>query len=156
MEAVFNKDKTHRLYFEAETNLTDKRMVCFILLNPTAIKAGGNATIHACKRFANHWGFGKFCIVNLYSILEPNPKMILQHPHPIHPENTGYIQRAALRADLIIAAWGNHPMAWDAATKQLPESSNLKCVGINKSGNPRHPLRLSLRPYGEFTMPHSA
>ena len=60
-------------------------------------------------------------------------------------ENDHYILKSVENADKIIAAWGNGSDFCNRSSDVLSLLKNYKlyCFGINKTGNPKHPLFLS-------------
>lgn len=62
----------------------------------------------------------------------------------------------ALAADRIVLAWGNHGahLSRDQEVLSLLEGHDLYCLGLTKSGQPKHPVRLTydtpLQRFGEL------
>ena len=116
----------------------------FIMLNPST--ADGNEddpTIRRCIYFSKREGFGRLEVVNLYAYRSPSPTELVLTGDPVGPGNNYEIEGALLRASLVVAAWGNR-----ADPVRVHEVANLidrfgkpvKCFGLTKLGNPRHPL----------------
>lgn len=131
----------------------------FIMLNPSTADAQINdPTIRRCLGFAQAWGYGCLEVVNLFGLRTPNPQTLRQVPDPVGDQCDAYIQTAAQRADQIILAWGN----WgklsgrDQAVIKLLAAYKLHCLGLNQSGQPRHPLYLKRdvqpMPYVSYTV----
>lgn len=152
--AVFSADGSHRYWYEnAATGATGT--VAFVMLNPTKLVHGsGNATLAACKRFAGAWGYARFIVVNLCSILEPNPEKLLALTDRVRDENSEFLQRAVQDSDVLVAAWGASRISQEL-TGKLPDilrNTFLYCIKSTKHGFPAHPCRQSTTsqpiPYG--------
>lgn len=118
--------------------------VCFCLLNPsTADATTDDPTLRRCLGFARDWGFGGVEIVNLFALRATDPRLLRRTPDPVGPRNDAAIVRAARRADLIVAAWGNHGALRsraEAVRALLSPIATVHALGITKMGHPRHPL----------------
>lgn len=129
---------------------TSRQRVCFCMLNPSTADAGANdPTVRRCVGFALGHGFGSLDVVNIFALRSTDPAALSRHPDPIGPGNDRAIRRAAGRAHLVVAAWGNHgdllrrgrvveTMLLDAARSGTPVCH----FGRTGAGHPRHPLYL--------------
>ena len=85
-------------------------------------------------------------MANLFSLRATNPKDMLKHPEPVGPENDKWIKSIVEDAGLIVAMWGNHGTHLDRAetVSEMLRSmgKDLCCLGLNKNGEPKHPLYL--------------
>lgn len=125
----------------------DPRTVAFIGLNPsTATAEIDDPTVRRCIGFARRLGFGRFAMLNLFSLRSTDPEGLRRAPDPVGPMNDAVVRGWASRAELVIAAWGAHPMArergLDVARMLLAASVKLHALGVTKDGHPRHPLYL--------------
>ena len=79
-------------------------------------------------------------MVNLFAYRATSPRDMKMADDPVGPLNDGWLVELALDAGIIIAAWGNHGafLGRSFAIKQL--IPGLHCLGLNKSGEPVHPL----------------
>lgn len=117
----------------------------FIMLNPsTADAEKDDPTIKRCTSFAKRWGCTEFSVINLYAFRATNPVDMLRLSaiEAKGSDNFEYQFSELSSADLIVAAWGKH-----GGKKGTPEigllvvnNFNLKCLGRNKDGSPKHPL----------------
>ena len=134
--------------------------VNFIMLNPsTAGDTGDDATIRRCKGYADHWGFGRLSVTNLFSYRCTDPSFLQVYEEPVwtRQRNLKVVEREAKKADLVIVAWG----AWgDRFPKRVNEvmdllsNIDLYSLGETKSGQPKHPLRLrSDQPFLPYATP---
>jgi hypothetical protein len=124
---------------------SDGPLVCFVMLNPsTATADQDDPTITRCINYAKAWGFGALSVRNLYPYRATKPAALKRAMKRIDVTggHRGHTElRAAISADLIIAAWGMH--ATDAAAQRFIELSAPKplwCLGTTKDGKPVHPL----------------
>ncbi|OEY65963.1 DUF1643 domain-containing protein [Marinobacter sp. X15-166B] len=118
--------------------------VMFIGLNPSAVdEVRNNPTINRCIRFAQSWGYGGVCVVNLFAFKATVPTEMMSAADPIGPDNDQWLTDLAKEAGLVVAAWGNDGayLGRSAAVQAL--FSDLHCIKLNKSGEPAHPLYLS-------------
>lgn len=125
--------------------------VCWIMLNPsTADDAIDDHTVRKCVTFSDRWGFGSLIVVNLFAFRATDPADLRRVDDPVGHLNDAAILAAAIAADRVVCAWGNHGVYRDRAayvtnllawTARLP----LFSVGqVSKQGQPKHPGRLPL------------
>ena len=118
--------------------------VMFIMLNPSTADATRNdPTIRRCIGFARDWGYGGVRVGNLFAWRTPYPNTLRSAPDPIGKENDTALRELAEGAALVVAAWGVHG-AWQKRAQAFCRefTSPLHALGITKSGEPAHPLRL--------------
>lgn len=121
----------------------------YIMLNPsTADALVDDPTIKSCYRISNALGAGSFEVVNLFAWRATDPNDLIEVDSPYGPNNNKAVRLAVNRCDLVILAWGAHPMG-AAGRFQIekllelhPNRSTMfvKCLGKTKAGAPRHPL----------------
>ena len=140
-KAIFSEDQKYRYTLWREWDLFNSNFVMFIGLNPsTATETLDDPTIRRCKGFAKEWGYGAYCMTNLFAFRATDPKVMKSAQDPIGPENDKWIVQCAKEASLVVAAWGMHGsfLARDEEVLKLIE--NVMCLGKTKEGYPRHPL----------------
>ena len=118
-----------------------EKTVVFVCLNPSTADAElDDPTLRRCIGFAKSWGFGSVIIVNLFAYRSTDPNILRQIHDPIGSENSFWLTRAWTMSSLAIAAWGNRGglLDRDYAVRQI--MPYLKCLAINKTGQPKHPL----------------
>ncbi len=122
----------------------------FVLLNPsTADAALDDPTLRRCIGFARREGCGASRTVNLFAWRATAPKD-LAAAMAAGQDGVGRRNRAALGEALdacdgpAIVGWGAHPLAAPrgAALARLAAARGrpLHCLGLTKTGQPRHPL----------------
>ena len=107
-EAIFNDDKTHRLWWKRVWN-KDKPLACVISLNPSMSDniLTDTTTSLIVNNVARLECYGGVIIVNLFSILTSKLQMRWARDIDINDvENDNYIKKAAEEAEVIILAWG--------------------------------------------------
>lgn len=117
----------------------------FIMLNPsTADAEQDDPTIRRCIGFAKREGYGALVVVNLFAYRATNPLELAKRDDPIGPDNDLHLLVGASYLSTTIAAWGAHAMAMkrgvEVAHYLAQQAIGLKCLGVTKSGAPRHPL----------------
>ena len=119
------------------------KYVQFIGLNPsTANETQDDPTIRRCIRFSKDWGYGAFCMTNLFGFCSAYPKEMMASSDPVG-ENDKYLSEIGNQAGLIIAAWGAFPCAIERGKNvRTMFSGRLHHLGLNSDGTPKHPLYL--------------
>ena len=137
--AVFDDSQAYRYALWRCWN-PEAATVVFIMLNPsTADAASDDPTIRRCCGFAKAWGYGSVEIVNLFAFRATLPRDLRRSAQPVGNENDRYILEAVEAAAKIVVAWGNW-LGRDRSLLSLLATTPLHCLGINQSGQPRHPL----------------
>ena len=119
-----------------------KGVVCFIMLNPSTADANiDDPTIRQCMGFAHRWGYRTLSVRNLFPYRAANPRKLLTACDPIGSDRGNNELAAGFTAELVVAAWGTWvPFERDKEAIQLSRGREMKCLGVTKNGNPRHPL----------------
>lgn len=144
--ATFSKD--HRYRYDL-TRIWDARLqlVMFIGLNPsTADAEHDDPTIRRCMGFARRWGYGGLLMGNLYALVSTDPKALLKpDANPISLDNDMFLLTMHGKAALTVAAWGSFGTALGVRSAWVRANlPHLSCLGVNKDGEPKHPLYLPL------------
>lgn len=139
-DAVFSQDGKHRLVL-SRTWDDSKAKLLFIGLNPSiANKDKNDPTITRTIRFAETWGYGGFCMVNLFSLIETSPKQLIKRRKLIHRDNDKTIQKLIQEVELVILAYGNLGLHRNRHQQILKLVENPHCIAVTKLGLPAHPL----------------
>jgi hypothetical protein len=137
----------------------------FWMLNPSTADAfDDDPTIRRCVGFARREGCGGLVVVNVFAMRSADPALLATHADAVGPNNAQVVQTV-----LATAVAGGHPViaAWGADThlarsghltmiaKWVAEAGvDLKCLGVTKTGQPKHPARLhSNTPLVAYTFP---
>lgn len=142
VSAYLSPCRTWRYSLTREVSPEIGRGICtFVGLNPsTADETLDDPTIRRCISFARDWGYRQLKMVNLYAFRATNPHEMMRAEDPVGPENDLVLAEAFSESDLIVACWGNH--AGDRRVREVLAITgrSLMCLGLNKSGTPKHPL----------------
>lgn len=121
----------------------------FVMLNPSTADAMiDDPTIRRCVGFAQAWGLGGVVVVNLFAFRATDPTQLPSDAATaIGPDNDEHLREviatAAEAGAPLIAAWGAHPSADRARVEHVASFDGFaraECLGMTKSGAPRHPL----------------
>lgn len=119
----------------------------FLMLNPSkANEVDNDATITRCIGFAKREGSGGIIVANMFALCSTNPAGLYTAADPIGPENAVWLERVCQCASKVVVAWGNEPIARgrEADILNLLNVQGIPayCLGKNKQGSPKHPVRL--------------
>lgn len=134
------------------------KCIAFIMLNPsTADATKDDPTIRRCITFAQAWGYVSVEVVNLFAYRTTTPQHLKTIADPIGTDNDAYILQASQRSHRLVYAWGNWGslLGRDRQVQTLLQGLEIGCLGINRNGQPRHPLYLP-RTTRIISFPHSA
>ena len=138
--ATFSDCRKYR-YALSRTWNGKKKTILFIGLNPsTADEKIDDPTIRRCINYAQNWGYGSLLMVNLFAYRATMPTELKNVKNPIGNDNDLHIIELSKKADLAVAAWGNEGSLLNRDKEVKKIIPNLKCLKINKSGQPAHPL----------------
>ena len=145
MSAVISNCGKYRYRLTRTVNPNNnKGAVAFLMLNPsTADSSLDDPTIRRCKAFANSWGYRELVVVNLYALRSTDPKALLTSANPVGEINKLHLVETALNHDFVVCAWGCNAQpdhAEDMAKLFRVLGCKLMCLGVTRSGSPRHPL----------------
>ena len=129
----------------------DKPNLVFLMLNPsTADSEQDDPTIRRCIGFAEREDRGGIIVVNLYPLRTPSPRVLFEQVGSIEERawTKNVMKIAAVGPGSIVCAWGSNGSQKFMhecvllGTRSLLREADLKCLGTDKNGNPRHPLYL--------------
>lgn len=141
-KARFSRCRRYRYSLERRWANGDGK-VLFIGLNPsTADQRQDDPTIRRCVGFAKSWGYAAMEIVNLFAFRATYPNDLKRAADPIGPANDRWIRTAIENCDLKIACWGSAGQFKQRGQIIRQTYSGLKCLRLNQSQQPAHPLYL--------------
>jgi len=148
--ATFSSDRRHRYELTRQWSgggATSPRLVNFVMLNPSTADAFAlDPTNRRCVGFAGDWGFDGLLTTNVFAWRSTDPRHLGGIDDPIGPDNDRYLVAAALRAELVVAAWGVHARLGgrgDRVRQLLADVGvDLHVLRLTKDGHPGHPLYL--------------
>lgn len=144
--AVFSDDRQHRFWLWRIWDRS-RPLLVVCMFNPS----NGNGTrddptVLAVCDFARRWGYGGILIINLNSLVSPDPSVVHNMPAD---KRSGDAQPAAMARAIqiareqdtpILCAWGNLATPEDAVTFIAAAGGvDLVCLGHNANGSPVHP-----------------
>lgn len=130
---------------------SDKDIALWIMLNPsTATEATDDPTVRKCQVLSKMMGYQGVCIANLFALRSTDPKG-MRYNQPVGPDNDAWLRILAQRHDDVFVAWGSHKHELmksriDTMCHILTHrrtGTRVRCLGVNKDGQPKHPLYLS-------------
>jgi len=142
--ATFNVARTHR-YELTRVWDRDRAPAVFLMLNPsTATAFAPDPTITRCLGFARRENAGGLVVVNLFALRSTDPSVLDGHPNPVGRSNDRFILESVQDAAVVIAGWGVPGQLAgrdrEVAALLAERGIELKCLGRNKDGSPKHPL----------------
>lgn len=140
--AIFSPCRTYR--YQLWRRWGPGKACAFIGLNPsTADETKDDPTIRRCIKFAQTWGYGSLCMVNLFAYRATDPEVMKQQEDPIGPDNDSYMAMARGDCDLMVAAWGKHGDHMGRGGQVFSNfATNLFALKLNSDSSPAHPLYL--------------
>jgi len=138
--ADFSPCKTYR-YTLKRTWESDLPHILWVLLNPsTADAQKDDPTNRKCMTWARKYGYGSLTFVNLFAYRSPYPEVMKAYHEPIGPDNDDWLWSEIRKHDAVVAGWGNGGTHRDRWKEVAPMCVRWMCIGINKNGQPKHPL----------------
>ena len=106
-EAIFNDDLTHRYLLKKEWD-RNKPRATIIMINPsTADETTIDMTTMNVVNNLNALGYGAVDIVNMFSLITQKITMKYTMEQLVEKENDAYIEKSALKSDIVLIAWGS-------------------------------------------------
>jgi len=139
--ASFSHDRTHR-YSLWRIWDRSKPLVMFIGLNPsTANENENDPTIRSCGRIAKANGYGGFYMMNCWTYISTDPKLLKTNPMADR-QNNDLLTVTAGECEGVVFAWGTFDIVKKKGRdKELAAMfPNAMALHVNKDGSPKHPL----------------
>lgn len=150
--AIFSPCLKHRFFLWRHWDHKAKNDECietvaFVGLNPSkATEARRDKTVSNCCGFAERWGYHRMWMLNICSLMETNPNIMLAADDPTLHDNIDYIRLFTNDADLTVCCWGSDAGKFDEDTYLVNAWEAIQrptaCLGRTAKGFPRHPSRL--------------
>ena len=144
-KASFSEDRRYRFsLYRRWAELGPE--VLFICLNPsTANEYFDDPTVRRCISFARAWGFRGMWLGNLFALVTTDPEKLYKPEiyevfDPVGRGNNLVLKVMARRCAKVVYAWGNHGHIANRSRQVVDMIGPGWCFGINKTGEPRHPL----------------
>jgi len=145
-DCVFSPCRQYRYSLDHETTdmfSASREYVAWIGLNPSiADEHQFDRTLNKILGFTKRLGLQRFVMLNLFALVSTDPKVMLKHPDPVGSMNNDHILKVCEAAAAVVCCWGDHGNHLRRADSilELLAPFELKCLGITKRGQPRHPL----------------
>ena len=142
--ATFDGTQLYRYTLSRRMSEGDKTMLVIGLNPSTATATEDDPTIRRCVGFALREGCNQYLMGNLFAYRSTQPEYLYSVIDPVGPQNDFWLKYMAKEADIIVAAWGAYPLAFERGkkVKELLASRTIYCLGKTKGGAPKHPLYL--------------
>ena len=142
--ALFDESSLYRYTLYRRMTEGEKTMLVIGLNPSTATATEDDPTIRRCVGYAEREGCSKYYMGNLFGYRSTDPKNLYTIEDPVGMGNNFWLGYMAEQADIIVAAWGAHPLAVERGekVKELLAPREIMCLGKTKSGAPKHPLYL--------------
>ena len=117
--------------------------LCWVGLNPGPgdRDTGSRPALRRVASWARREGCAAIVVVNLFSLRSADPTTLQATTDDIVGDRTDATIHAASRdARITLAAWGANKMVRLRSAEVLELLDNPLCAGVNKNGEPRHPL----------------
>ncbi len=122
----------------------DKPGVLFIGLNPsTADEREDDSTIQKCVAYGRRWGYGRLYMGNLFAYRSTDRGQLRCVSNPVGPDNDEWLLKLRDRTAVAIAAWGDDGCLGGRDKLVYQLLPGMKCLGVTRAGQPRHPLYLA-------------
>lgn len=144
--AIFSQDGLYRYRLTRRWEPGGK-ILGTIGQNPsTADHETDDMTIAKEIGFAKRLGCSALAKSNLGAFITSDPQSLLVVQDPIGRHNDGMLVMLAQEADILVACWGamdNRIWAlFKRSLELIKRFNNVKCLGLTKSGAPKHTSRL--------------
>ena len=149
--AVLSPDGVHRFRLDRVV-ASSGPSYAFIGVNPSTADASiDDATVRKWKGFVRRWGGAKFSVANLFTYRATDVKALAScHEVNRHLFSERHLDAILRTADVIVPCWGaiakvpeRHRGRAKMVAARLPAYNKpVKCFGLTKDGDPKHPLML--------------
>ena len=99
-QTIFSPCRRYRYTLWRAWDMFNPGYVMFIGLNPsTADEVQDDPTIRRCIGYAKEWGYGAFCMTNIFAFRATDPRVMKAQADPVGPENDKWLTECAKGAD---------------------------------------------------------
>lgn len=144
--AIFSTDMRHRYWLTRKWDETLPALGAIGLNPSTANHEDDDQTIKKEIGFAKLLGCGSLYKGNLGAFVSTQQRGLWESPDPIGRYNDWALGRVAAHARILIVCWGDMDnRLWKILRPSLDlvkTFNNVKCLGLTKSGAPKHTSRL--------------
>jgi hypothetical protein len=138
--AIFSDDRKYRYALWRIWSNT-KPLLMLIGLNPsTADEFNNDPTITRGIVRANRNGFGGLLMANLYAYVSTIPQALLGDGDFVGEFTDYYLRQMIALSEWQLCGWGSFKPVTKRASIVFSMLKNPYCLGVNKDGQPKHPL----------------
>jgi hypothetical protein len=114
----------------------------WVLLNPATgdTEKRHRPTLQRCISWSKAAGYAGLVIVNLFAFRDTNPRNLQLVVDAVGPANDEVLRDITKAGAQTIAAWGGHGRLRGRSAEVGPLLASPMCLGVTRSGEPRHPL----------------
>lgn len=143
--AIFNEDRSHRLYLWRRWDKSLPWVMLIGLNASTADEWHNDPTVRRGMGFGTRWGYGGLFMCNAYTLVSTDPKKLnVEDPLCMGAHLAMRVIRS--RCGDAVACWGaliTQVKGWEDRVERIKRDlAPLSCLGMTKEGHPRHPLYL--------------
>jgi hypothetical protein len=129
----------------------DRPIMCWVAQNPSvANDVDNDPTVRKMMGFAKRDGCGGIMLANVMAAIATQERELMNMVDPIGPANGEHLQalRSVAICTKLVVAWGNRfgPKKKSIFRTAYCNAANIcvgqgaLCLGVTKSGDPKHPL----------------
>lgn len=138
--AIFSEDRKYRYVLWRVWNPT-RQLLLLIGLNPSdANEFKDDPTITRGIVRADRTGFGGLLMANLYAYVSTDPKALLNNGDSVGELTDYYLRQMIALSGRQLCGWGSFAPVTKRAPIVLAMIKQPYCLGVNKDGQPKHPL----------------
>jgi len=147
-QCLFSNDRLYRysLLHAIHPSVEPQRLIAWICLNPsTADENSLDPTLRRIKGFSEAWGYTHFVVLNIFAWRATRPADLKTAHSPVGRNNDRWIKTWTNQAEMTVVGWGEHGSHQGRSKQVTPllDLSKTFCLGINRSGEPKHPLYIA-------------
>lgn len=149
--AIISDCGTYRYRLEREVADVGQTYAFFGVNPSTADAETDDATVRKWRGFCERWGAGRFIVGNVFAYRATDVGELSHALDPVGPENRAQVLKIIGDADILVPCWGDRAKVRNRALRHyfdrlgillMGSGKPVKCFGLTKGGDPKHPLML--------------
>ncbi len=124
-------------------------VLMLVMMNPSiATPSFDDPSVAKGRRYAGAWGFGTLLVGNGFGYRSTDQKRLLTVEDPVGPGNDKHLLKMAMRADMILFAYGKPHRSLQYRGRQVvsllakKHLAKFHVLELSLDGTPKHPLYL--------------
>jgi hypothetical protein len=140
-EYLYSADETKRYAYRQTWN-QEAPHVLWVMLNPGTgeTEMRRRNTLERCVKWSMQWGFGGLYFGNVFSERTKSAKQLVSLATSQDELNEQAVRFLCTLSKEVVVAWGAFGSRLNRAAVVASLIPEAKCLGLTKSGQPRHPL----------------